>query len=135
MKRLVILLVTFTGFWFALPAHAEFVVIVSKHSATNKILPEQVAQIFLGKTTQMVPVDQAKDSVIRNEFYQKIANKSPAQIDAIWAKNVFTGKGLLPKEVHSDAEVKKAVVADSNAIGYIEKSALDDSVKVLLLVP
>jgi hypothetical protein len=30
--------------------------------------------------------------------------------------------------------VKKAVAADTSAIGYIEKSAVDDSVKVILTV-
>jgi len=50
-------------------------------------------------------------------------------------KLVFTGKATQPKEFASNAEVKKAVAADPKAIGYIDKSAVDDTVKVILTLP
>jgi hypothetical protein len=50
----------------------------------------------------------------------------------MWAQQVFSGKGLPPKVIDGDAEVKKAVAAQGNAIGYIKPSSVDDSVKVLL---
>jgi ABC-type phosphate transport system substrate-binding protein len=34
--------------------------------------------------------------------------------------------------MNSSADVKKAVTTDPNTIGYIEKSAVDGSVKVIL---
>jgi ABC-type phosphate transport system substrate-binding protein len=37
----------------------------------------------------------------------------------------------MPKEAGDSAAVKKAVAADPKAIGYIEKSAVDASVKVV----
>jgi len=45
---------------------------------------------------------------------------------------VFTGKGQPPIMLPNAAEVKKAVATDPKAIGYIEKSAVDASVKVVL---
>jgi ABC-type phosphate transport system substrate-binding protein len=47
---------------------------------------------------------------------------------------VFSGKATPPKELGSAAEVKKFVAANPDAIGYIEKSAVDGSVKVVLTV-
>ncbi len=44
----------------------------------------------------------------------------------------FTGKAAAPKELQDAAAVKKAVAADPKAIGYIEKSALDASVKAAI---
>ena len=44
---------------------------------------------------------------------------------------IFTGKGQPPKEVPNTAEVKKLVSGNPNTIGYIEKSAVDSSVKVV----
>jgi len=38
----------------------------------------------------------------------------------------------LPKQLRDSAAVKKAVAADPKAVGYIEKSAVDASVKVAL---
>jgi len=48
---------------------------------------------------------------------------------------VFTGKATAPKEYANSAEVKKAVAADPKAIGYIDKAAVDDTVKVILTLP
>jgi ABC-type phosphate transport system substrate-binding protein len=48
---------------------------------------------------------------------------------------VFSGKATPPKELlSSSADVKKFVAANPDAIGYIEKSAVDGSVKVVLTV-
>jgi ABC-type phosphate transport system substrate-binding protein len=117
-----------------LPASAEIVVIVNKDNPATRMFSEQASQFFLGKSAMFTPIDQGEGSKIRTDFYQKIADKDPAQVKAIWSKLVFTGKATAPKEYGSSAEVKKAVAADTSAIGYIEKSAVDDSVKVILTV-
>ncbi|WP_348699320.1 hypothetical protein [Duganella fentianensis] len=119
----------------ALPASAEIVVIVSQKNPATRMFSEQASQFFLGKSNLFTPVDQPESSHIRAEFYQKIADKDPAQVKALWSKLVFTGKATPPKEYANSAEVKKAVAADPKAIGYIDKSAVDDSVKVILTLP
>jgi ABC-type phosphate transport system substrate-binding protein len=113
----------------------EIVVVVNPKNPATRMFSEQASQFFLGKSTMFVPLDQAEKSPIRAEFYLKISGKDISQVKAAWAKIVFTGKGVAPIEMHSTAEVKKAIVADLNAIGYIEKSAVDDSVKVILTLP
>lgn len=113
----------------------EIVVVVNPKNPATRMFSEQASQFFLGKSSMFVPLDQAEKSPIRAEFYQKLSGKDISQVKAAWAKIVFTGKGVAPAELHSTAEVKKAIVADLNAIGYIEKSAVDDSVKVILTLP
>ena len=120
---------------FALSASAETVVIVSQKNPATRMFSEQASQFFLGKSTLFTPVDQAEGSPIRADFYRKVADKDAAQVKALWSKLVFTGKGTPPKEYASNAEVKKAVAADPKAIGYIDKSAVDDTVKVILTLP
>ncbi|MES2740353.1 MAG: hypothetical protein V4754_05315 [Pseudomonadota bacterium] len=119
----------------SLPAGAETVVIVSQQNAASRMFSEQAAQFFLGKSNQFTPIDQLDGSPIRAEFYRKVADKDAAQVKALWSKLIFTGKATPPKEYASSAEVKKAVAADPKAIGYIEKSAVDDTVKVILTLP
>jgi ABC-type phosphate transport system substrate-binding protein len=114
----------------AAPAFADVVVVVNP--AADAVTKDQVAAIYLGKSTAFTPIDQADGSAIRGEFYKKVADKDAAQAKALWSKLVFTGKASPPKEVASSAEVKKAVAANPKGIGYIEKSAVDASVKVVL---
>ena len=118
-----------------MPAVAEVVVVVNPKSAASAMTNEQVAQFFLGKSTAMTPIDQSESAPVRAEFYKKVTDKEPSQAKALWSKLVFTGKATLPREVASSADVKKAVAADPKAIGYIEKSAVDASVKVVLTTP
>ncbi|MYN28230.1 hypothetical protein [Duganella levis] len=135
MKKLLSVLLLSALGAAALPASAEIVVIVSKQNPATRMFSEQASQFFLGKSNLFTPVDQADGSAIRNEFYKKVADKDAAQVKALWSKLVFTGKATPPKEYPNSADVKKAVAADPKAIGYIDKSAVDDTVKVILTLP
>ncbi|NHZ39535.1 hypothetical protein [Massilia aquatica] len=121
-------------FTASVPALAEIVVIVNPKNPATRMFSEQAGQFFIGKSALFTPVEFNEGAAIRSEFYSKVLQKEPAQVKAIWSKLVFTGKGTAPKEYHTAAEVKKAVAADVSAIGYIDKSAVDDSVKVILTV-
>jgi ABC-type phosphate transport system substrate-binding protein len=114
---------------------AELVVIVNPKNPASRMFSEQAAQFFLGKSTLFTPIEYDDGVAIRNEFHSKVLQKDSAQVKTIWSKLVFTGKGTAPKEYKTAAEVKKAVAADVSAIGYIDKAAVDDSVKVILSVP
>ena len=119
----------------AMSAKAEVVVVVSSQSAAASMSADQVADVFLGKSTALSPVDLPESSSVRGEFYQKVTGKDAAQVKAVWTRLIFTGKATPPKEVASSADVKKAVAGDPKAIGYMEKSAVDSSVKVVFTAP
>ena len=119
----------------AIPARAAIVLIVNASNSASRMTAEQAAQFFLGTSNQLTPIDQSKDTPIRREFYEKVTHKSQAQMEGIWAKEVFSGKGTPPKSYGSDAAIKKAVAADPSAIAYIDKDSLDASVKALLTLP
>ena len=131
MKNILIAVCLSTAF-AALPALAEVVVVVNPKAAESALTKDQVAQFFLGKSTSMTPIDQPDSAPVRAEFYKKVADKDAAQAKALWSKLVFTGKATMPKEVADSAGVKAAVAANPKAIGYIDKSAVDASVKVVL---
>jgi ABC-type phosphate transport system substrate-binding protein len=135
--------VALAAFCFALSlaqarAIADVVAVVSTKSAVTTLTKAEVTDIFLGKVTRFpngalaVPLDQAEGAVARDEFYAKVAGKSPAQIKAFWSKIIFTGRGQPPKEVANSIEMKKRIAENPAAIGYIEENLVDDSVRVVL---
>lgn len=111
-------------------AQADVVVVVGANSAVGSLSKDQVADIFSGKGGGKVPLDSS-NSAIREEFYTKVTGKSAAQMKAFWAQQAFSGKGNPPKSLAGDDEVKKALAADANAVGYIDKSKVDASVKAV----
>lgn len=116
-------------------AQAELAIIVNQQNPATKMFLGQVSQFYLGASTMFMPVELPDGSSQRSEFYKKVLEKEPAQVQAIWSKLLFTGKAKPPKELKSVAEVKKFVSENPNAIAYIDKAAVDDSVKVVAIVP
>lgn len=112
-------------------ANADVVVIVSAKSTTTSMTTEQVADIYLGNSNALKPTDNG-DKSSRAEFYSKVTGRDVTQIKAYWARLTFTGKASAPRELPTSEAVVKAVGANPNAIGYVEESAVDSTVKVVL---
>ena len=119
---------------------ADEVVIVSAKSPLTALRPDQVADIFLGQVAnfpdgaEAVALDQRIGTPLRDEFYAKVAAKSAPLIKAHWSKMIFTGRGQPPREVGSSSAVRKLVADNPTLIGYIDRAALDPSVKAVLMV-
>ncbi len=116
----------------ALPVLAQSAAVIVNPKHGGGLTSEQVSNIYLGKSSDLIGVDLPDGNPLRDVVYQKVTGKDAAQVKAYWAKLVFTGKAQPLKELSSDAEVKKFVAANPNAIGYIDKAAVDSSVKVVL---
>ncbi|NHZ66866.1 phosphate ABC transporter substrate-binding protein [Massilia genomosp. 1] len=121
-------------------AGAELVVIVSAKSPVASLRADQVADIFLGQVgtfpdgAEAVALDQRIGSQLRDEFYARVAAKTPALLKAYWTKMIFTGRGQPPQEAGDSAAVRRMVADNPALIGYIDKAALDPSVKAVLVV-
>ncbi|VAW61524.1 hypothetical protein MNBD_GAMMA08-619 [hydrothermal vent metagenome] len=114
-------------------AFADIAVIVNPSNSASAS-QKDIKKIFLGKKTSMNPVDQNEGSAIRDSFYQKVAKKDAGQMKAYWSKMIFSGKAIPPAASSNDATVKTWVVNNPKGVGYIDSSAVDDTVKVLLTI-
>lgn len=140
MKNIFNFLLLAASFLIANVGMAQVAVVAGAKSAATVLTREQAAALFLGKSTQLpgagipVLIDLPESVEARQIFYAKVTEKTPAQVKAVWSRLVFSGKGSPPKEVANSAEVKKLVSTNPDAIGYIEKSAVDATVKVLFSI-
>jgi ABC-type phosphate transport system substrate-binding protein len=118
-------------------ARADVVAVVSSKSAITSLSRAQAADIFLGKASRFpdgvpaVPIDQAEGSAVRAEFYQKILGESAAQMKIYWSKIIFTGRGEPPPTVADSEELKKRLRENPAVIGYIDRSQVDETVRVV----
>jgi len=121
-------------------ASAELVVIVAARSQVPVLSSEQVAAIFLGQAgrfpdgLEAVALDQRVGSLERDAFYRHVTGKTPALLKAHWSKMVFTGRGQPPREAPDAAGVRRMVAANPSMIGYIDRAALDASVRPVLVL-
>ncbi len=117
---------------------AEVVIVV--HPSNSASIDAKSAQrIFLGKEKKFstgkeaIPINQVAGTASRDAFDNGTLGRNSAQVSAYWSKLVFTGKGIPPKEVADDAAVIAIVSSNADAIGYVDSSSVDASVKTIPL--
>ncbi|MGA4637745.1 phosphate ABC transporter substrate-binding protein [Pseudomonas solani] len=134
MKQSISLLIAAAGLSAATLANAEVAVIVNAGASAS---PSQsdVANIFLGKNKSLKGVDQKDWNATKEKFYTAVTSKNEAQLKSYWSGLVFTGKGQPLPTVAGDADVVAKVAAEADAIGYVDKAAVTDKVKVLFTLP
>lgn len=122
-------------FWVPL-SFAELAVIVHK-SNTDTMSADHLQMIFLGKTKgfptsgKAVPLDLPENSATRAVFLKSVAKKSPSQFTAYWAKLMFTGKGVPPKVVDTEADMVALVAKNPNIIGFVDAANVTADVRVV----
>jgi len=117
---------------------ADMVVIVNPRNNLESLTPQQAQDIFLGRARTFpngkfaLPIDQA--SPLRAEFYLQLTGRPVEQINAYWARIVFTGQASPPLQLPDDAAVLQTVRDNEGAIGYIDKIYVNNTVRVLLIL-
>ncbi|WP_043527609.1 hypothetical protein [Litchfieldella xinjiangensis] len=106
--------------------------VVIGHPSAEPLTKDRVSDLFLGKGKGASLYDLPESSDLYAEFYEKATGRNVAQVKSTWSRLVFSGQAQAPKQLHDSAAVRNAVAEDARGIGYIERSALDGSVKVLL---
>lgn len=111
---------------------AQLAVVMGPNGAP--ISKDILANLYLGRSFEFKAIDLPEGSPMRDHFYKKLTDRDPAQVKAVWARVVFTGKGQAPLMLPDAESIKKAVATDPKAIGYIDKSAVDSTVKVVFTI-
>ncbi len=125
----------------SLTARADLAVIINKNNTLETISKESLRNAYLGELLvfpndiQAIPLDLTIDNPLSNKFYSTIIYKSPEQVRVLWSKLVFAGRGLPPRIVRNTEEAKKLVVNNISCIAYIDAADVDDSVKVIMIIP
>ncbi|MEM9103874.1 MAG: phosphate ABC transporter substrate-binding protein [Pseudomonadota bacterium] len=138
--KMMIKIAAFSGILMVKATNAEVLVIVNKTNPLNTITEKELYDIYLGRKTKfsdgksVTPYNLEYTGNSREEFEEKILDKSRKSMSKYWSKRIFTGKGKPPRVVASDAEMMNIVSTRSNAIGYVDANAVNSSVKVIFRV-
>ncbi|MCP5041198.1 MAG: hypothetical protein GY944_09220 [bacterium] len=119
----------------------RFVLVVHSNNEIESISKGDASDIFLKRMqtwkdgSEIEVVDQHIESKLRAHFSTSIHGRSVSAIKSHWHKLIFTGRGLPPAELASDAEVIEFVGSHPRAIGYVSSRAQIGNLKVLRLEP
>lgn len=126
-------------FIFLLPifaVRAEIVVITNIDNPVTAMTKTEIQSIFMGRKRAFANGLKAKAfdfSELREPFYSLLTHRSIQQIDAYWARIIFSGQGMPPVKLSSAQLVLSAVQKNQGSIAYIDRRSIADSrVRVLL---
>lgn len=118
-------------------ARAELVVVANPDSGIERLSADDVINIFLGRYRRLAsgiaaePVDIVDNSSLRTRFYRSLVNKSLAEIDAYWARLVFSGKTRPPRVVDGVEAALQFVASHTGGLAYLERTQVDRRVKIV----
>jgi hypothetical protein len=113
-------------------------VVVDAHAGIERMSHDEVINIFLGRYRRLpngigaTPIDQPEDGNLKNLFYRRLVNKSPSEINAYWARLIFSGKTAPPTQSSSATEVTKLLINSTGGITYMDRSKVDGRFHIVL---
>lgn len=122
-------------------ASEDILVVVNHKSALNQISRDEVINLFLGHGRQLVagveaqPLDLPNSSSEKAQFYARLTGKSVGEINAYWARLLFSGRAVPPKQMNSPLEVMQLLAGNPRAVGYVARSQLLPAMKIIFELP
>lgn len=115
----------------------EFVVIGTHELYPQTLSGNEIVDIFMGRKkrldngTYVIPVDIQMDNPMRGGFYKELMGKSLSEINSYWARLVFSGRGVPPRQADTVTEIIEIIKNNKGAIGYIPLEAVTSDVHIL----
>jgi hypothetical protein len=117
------------GFW----------IVVNRDIEVKSVSREFLASAFLRNVRdwdggqRILPVDLLPSVSTREDFSRRILLRSVAAVRSYWQQRIFSGRGVPPPELESDAAVIRYVVGNRGAVGYVSKSAELGAARVVVV--
>lgn len=121
-------------------AHADLYVVVNASNPVREMSHDQVQDLFMGRARSfpgggtVLPLDQARNGPTRAVFYRLLTGMDMAQVNAHWARLMFSGQGLPPLPLPTEAAVVDVVRHNPAAIGYLDQAPADRTLQVVLVL-
>jgi hypothetical protein len=122
-------------------APADLVVIAHPSACAERISRKDVVNIYMGRLRELPcgqaaqPLDLPRDGEETAGFYRLLVGKSISEINAYWARLLFSGRTQPPEVRATQDEMLDFVARTPQAIGYVDRSRVDDRVRILLELP
>jgi ABC-type phosphate transport system substrate-binding protein len=119
-------------------AQAQVLVIANPGVHAAEVSRDELRDIFTGASSslkdgaQVTPV-LLKQGLAHDEFLSRYIGKSDSGFRAGWRSILFSGQGIMPRTLDSDAAVVEYVTHTPGAIGYIAGATPHPGVKILVV--
>ena len=137
MKRLVLYMIFGTlAALLAQSARAQVMVIANPGVKAVDVSKADLRDVFSGASSNLAGGEHVtpvllKENAIHEQFLSQYVGKSDTAFRTSWRSLVFSGQGVMPRSLESEAAVVEFVARTPGAIGYISRATPHDGVKTL----
>ena len=117
-------------------SQAQIVIIANSSLKADGVSSADLREVFTGAITsfkdgtRVTPV-LLKSGPVNDGFLDLYVGKSDSAFRATWRSLLFSGQGVLPRTVESEAAMVEYVSHTPGAVGYIAKLTPHEGVKIL----
>ena len=114
------------------------VVVANPKSGVEHLGIEDVINIFMGRYRVLpnnlaaLPVDLPAADAARDRFYLRLMGKDQAQINAYWARLIFSGRTTPPQQMEGTEDAIRYVATHRGGLAYMDRSQVDGRVRIVL---
>jgi len=118
-------------------AMADIVLVANPKAGIGWLTRDEVVNIYLGRYRRLEsgltaePIDLNGEAESKVLFYRRLVGKSLAEINAYWARLVFSGQTQPPLLVANADEALRRVAARPGALAYVERNKVDKRVVII----
>jgi ABC-type phosphate transport system substrate-binding protein len=135
-RRVIQFLLAFSIFSANIRAE-EIAVVVSNANNVNTLSRDDVINIFMGRYRQYsnkLTANPIDNLALKDKFYQALVSKTLPEINAYWARLIFSGRTYPPPKVSNTNEAIQALEENPLAISYINTSDIKPMTKVVFIL-
>jgi ABC-type phosphate transport system substrate-binding protein len=120
-------------------AFSQVAVIAHKSVPIDNIEKSDLLDCYTGDKSlwsddkTVIIFDLKQKGEVRDAFYNFL-EISPTRIKTIWMKRLLSGDADPPEFLESEDEMLKKVASTPGAIGFVSQSAINEDVKILLII-
>jgi hypothetical protein len=136
-RRLLPSLCLIAGLLLAGEALADLAVVVNLRSGVAVMTRNEVINLFFGRNRQffngleVLPVDMPDSHPERVRFYAALVGKGLPEVNAYWARQMFSGHLQPLPRLNSAEEVLRHVANHPGGIGFVDATRVDARVRVV----
>lgn len=123
------------GWQVAVADDDVLVVIASPSAGPLELGRSELVHLYMGRLNRLPSGLSALTLDLedaREAFYAGLVNKRLSEINAYWARLVFSGRASPPRTVATVEEMLDIVANNPGAIGYVRRADVNDRVQVVM---
>lgn len=118
----------------------DVLVVVSPQSTISTLSRSEIINIYMGRQKRLptgekvTPLDLVGSPPLKEAFYEGLLGKQVAEVNSYWARLIFSGRDLPPRQMKSYTEMIEAIKVNSSAIGYVSQANFNDDLLVVFRI-